>query len=203
MSKTGKSAWRNTLLQPLTQLEFQGQIIPSASLQQIREPRNAYPYMTIHGNPSKSTVALLISEFLTHALQNESRNEALYDFLCESIEWFDTSNGYSNFHLALILKVSVFLGISPNTDDYKPGYWLDLQDGCFCQEQPAHAHKADPEQAFKIHSLLSSDYNEGQKVALTQSGRRAILQTINDWYRLHLPGFPVLKSMEILYDIFS
>ena len=118
MSKSGKNASRNTLLQPLTQLEFQAEYIPTESLQHIKEIKNLAPYGDIPRNPQKSAIALFLSEFLTYALKGEQDNPSLFRYLTQSLNWFDNApeGSYANFHIAFMIGTAAYTGICPNAD---------------------------------------------------------------------------------------
>lgn len=203
LAKTGKSIARNTLLQPLTQLEFDSQYIPNDSLQQLREPKNNSPYTEIQYDPVKRAMVLFISEFLSYALKEESRNERLFNYICDSINRLDRSSKFSNFHLLFMLGITQFIGIRPNSEKYLPGYFLDLQNGDFIKELPTHNDYISAESSYKLAMLLSSDYENMDNIPLTRQGRIQILYCMNEYFKLHIPGFPTLKSIEILESIFE
>lgn len=203
LSQSGKGAARNTLLQPLTQIEFQSQNVPTANLQHMREPKNSFPYSGIPFNPVKSTIALFLGEFLSYALAGESENQMLFRFISASLEWLDSARQVNNFHISFMLQVASYLGICPNADEYQPGYWLDLAGGSFTASMPNHSNAVEPEGAYKLHQLMQNDYEGAEGVPLTRTERSSLLAALSDWYRLHVPGFPSLKSLEVLQAIFD
>lgn len=204
LSSGGKNVARNTLLQPLTILEFENRIVPTASLQHIKDPVNLAPFSDIPFNPVKSSIALFIGEFLSYALREEGENRPLFRFLTDSICEFDTSRHTDNFHLYLMLRIAAFLGICPNADEYEPGSWLDMRAGVFVPAQPSHPDYIEPEDAYRIAALLQCDSTgQAASIPMTGASRSAILLALNGYYRLHVPEFPVLKSIDILQTVFS
>lgn len=205
ISKSGKNASRNTLLQPLTQLEFQADYIPSDSLQHIKDAKNSNPYKEIPVRPIKSSIALFLSEFLTHALNGEQVNPGLFRFISESLKWFDSApdGTYANFHLAFMLGTAAHLGISPNTSTYRPGQILDMREGCFTDNVPMHGEYMSAQLSYKLHILTQTGFDDMQHAPLTGQERVQILNALNTYYRLHVPMFPVLKSIDILETVFS
>ena len=205
LSKSGKNAARNTLLQPLTQLEFQAEYIPAESLQHIKEVKNCAPYRDIPRNPLKSAISLFLSEFLTHALHDEQDNPGLYRFLTESLQWFDLApeGTYANFHIAFMVGTARHIGICPNLDDYNPGCVLDMRDGCFTPLLPKHTEYMPAELSYKLYLLMNSGYNEMKDAPLTGQERVMLLNSLNTYFRLHIPSFPVLKSIEVLETVFG
>lgn len=205
LAGNGKNAGRNTLLQPLTQIEFQADYLPSATLQHMKDTKNLRPYRDIPTNPGKSAVSLFLSEFLTHALNGEQYNPGMFKYLTGALEWFDSApeGQYSNFHIAFMLGTAAHLGICPNSSDYKSGYVLDLREGCFTTRQPAYDEYADPEISYKLAMIMNSGFDGMQDAPLTGQQRVAILKVLNTYFRLHIPSFPVLKSIEILETVFG
>ena len=204
LAGTGKNAGRNTLLQPLTQLEFQAEFISGATLQHMKEVRNLHPYRDIPFNPAKSAISLFLSEFLTHALGGEQSNSGMFKYLTGALEWFDgASEGeYSNFHIALMLGTAYHLGICPNSDDWRPGYILDMREGLFTADRPAYSEYADAAQSLKLVQIMKSGLDGIKDAPLTGQQRVNMLNMLNSYFRLHIPSFPVLKSIEILEAVF-
>lgn len=205
LSKTGKNASRNTLLQPLTQLEFQSEYVPADSLQHIKEVKNIHPYRDIPFNPRKSAVTLFLSEFLTNALRGEQENPALFRYISQSLQWLDQApeGSYANFHICFMLGTASYTGICPNADDYTPGAVLDLREGCFSILEPRHTEWLNKELSYKLNLLIRSDMDSMNDAPLTGQERVLLLNALNTWFRLHVPAFPVLKSIEVLEAVFS
>lgn len=205
LSKTGKNASRNTLLQPLTQLEFQAEYVPTENLQHIKEIKNRSPYGDIPRNPLKSAISLFLSEFLTYALKGEQNNPQLFSFLTESLLWFDSApeGSYANFHIAFMIGTASHIGICPNADDYTPGCVLDMREGCFTPLLPKHTDFMTADLSYKLHLLMDGGYDQMKDAPLTGQQRVMLLNALNNYFRLHIPSFPVLKSIEVLETVFG
>lgn len=204
LSKTGKKASRNTLIQPLTQIEFQTDYVPTATFMHLKEPKNAFPYRSIPFNVTKSAIAIFMGEFLTHALGQEQANPGLYRYITDSISWLDgaDSGQCANFHILFVLGITSHIGICPNKDNYSPGSCLDLREGTFTALTPEHQEFSDAQTSYKIASLMECGFDDMSGVPLTGTERRAILNDLNLYFRLHIPLFPQLKSIEVLQAIF-
>lgn len=204
LSSGGRNSARNTLLQPLTLLDFESRIVPTSSLQHMKDPVNSIPFTDIPFNPVKSSIALFLGEFLTYALREEGENRQLFNFLTDAVRTLDCGTGTDNFHLYFMLRISAFLGICPNADEYEPGWWLDMRSGLFIPTQPSHPDYIEPGNAYGIAALMRcASAEEAAEVPMTGATRSAILQALNDYYRLHIPDFPTLKSIDVLRTIFN
>lgn len=199
-----RSKVRSVLFQPLSILHFQAQYKHGGAMSRLSEVVPACLYSTIPCDPYKSAITLYLAEFLTRALHEESDNAAIFSFIEESLMWLDRAEEkYANFHLLFLLRLTRFLGISPNLQTDSGAHYFDLQAGCFVGVQPLHANYLTATQAADFFSLMAYDYNEASRVALNRTTRNEYLTVIQNYYRLHLPDFPELKSAEVLKELFA
>lgn len=205
ISQSSKGASRNTLIQSMTRISFQSDGAPSSNLRHMKEIRNYAPYTDILFNPAKSAISLMLGEFLSYALAGEEANGPLFDFIDQSMQWLDSAapGDYSNFHLRFLLNVAGFLGICPNAEGYRPGYLLDMREGIFTGNPTGHADTLDADNSFKIAVLLQSTYQNMQSAPLTGQQRSSLLRFMNDWFRIHIPSFPAIKSIDVLEVVFD
>lgn len=203
LSTSVKGQRRNSLLQPLTLVGFESQIMQGRDLQHMKDPANAHPFTSIPFNPVKSCIALFLGEFLSCALRREECNRPLFRLLEKSIVWLDSTDDPANIHIYTMLQVAALIGIRPNTDDFQPGFWFDLQSGRF-GAQPSHQDCMSPELAWKTVQLLNcEDVTESENIKMTGSERAGLISLLNTYFRIHVPGFPVLKSVDVLKSVFS
>lgn len=205
LSTSSKGASRNTLVQPMTRISFQSEGAPSSNLKHMRDVRNTAPYRNILFNPAKSAISIMLGEFLSYALAGEETNPLLFEFMENSMEWLDMADegDYSNFHLRFLLEVARYLGICPNPEGYRPGFMLDMREGVFAQTASMPGETLDQDYSYKVVMLLQSDYDNMQSAPLTGQQRTSLLRFLNDWFRLHIPSFPKIKSIDILEEVFD
>lgn len=203
LAKSGKGAAKNAILQPLTRIEFESKgERQGKTLQHLSQIRNRAPYRSIPFDPVKRVLAIYLSEFLTYALRNEESNYGLFTAIEESFEWLDSAEQYSNFHLLLMIIVARHLGIMPNSDQYCPGYYFDMKEGEYVENKPAYKEQIDCQLSYKLALLSASNLHTMQNTPLTHQERVLLLRKLNEYYRIHLPLFPRLKSIDILEEIF-
>ncbi len=107
--KKGKG--KMALLQPLTLLDLVVYHKEGAEIQRLSEMRCSQPYKSIPYEVQKSAIALFIAEVLYKCIREEGESERLYLFLEQSMLVLDElDEGYQNFHLQFLLKLSRFLG---------------------------------------------------------------------------------------------
>lgn len=203
--RSRKSAVRSALFQPLTFVELEIDARPNANLYRIQEIKLAYPFQSLPYHPYKSSIAMFLAEFLYRALKEEEANVPLFAYLQHSILWLDTceNRSFANFHLVFLMRLSRFLGLYPNVDDYTPGCYFDMLNACFTPSVPREGLFLKPDEASRIRILLRMNYDTMHLFAMSRGKRNRCLTIINDYYRLHIPDFPILKSLDVLRELFD
>ena len=201
-SKRGRV--RCVLFQPLAMLSFTASYKKERALSRVTDVQPYSVYSTIPFDVVKSSIALYLSELLAYSLQEQSNDESLFIFLDSSFALFDTlESGYADFHLVFMVQLLRFLGIFPNLDDYTQYSYIDLVQGTAVNVHPLHGNFLMPQMAVPFVNLLRTDYSTMHRLSLNRKLRGELLAILTDYYRLHIPDFPKLKSMEVLKELFD
>ena len=202
--KTNKGKVKKQLFQPLCLIDVECDVRPNVHLQKIRDARMLSPYSTIPLAPQKLAIVLFLAEFLYYALRGEQQtDEQLFDYMKHGLLWLDAAaDGYANFHLTFLMHLSRFLGFYPNMEHYLPGDFFDLQAGTFCSEPPLHKDFLRQDDASRMRILMRMDYQTMHLFRINRTDRNRCLSIILTYYRLHLSGFPELKSLAVLQELF-
>lgn len=202
--KTPKGKVKKQFFQPLTILEIETDIRPRQQLQKLHDVRLAAPFASIPFEPDKLAISLFVAEFLYYALRSEQRNELLYEYLENSIVWLDgQQSSFANFHLVFLLRLTRFLGFYPNLDDYKDGDYFDLRESVFMPVPPVHRDFLHPEEAQKVQLMMRMDFPTMHLFRMSRQERNRLLEVSLKYYRLHLPDFPEMKSIEVLQALYQ
>ena len=184
VSRTHRSAIQNVLLSPLSLLEIDMDYQETQSLQRLVDAHVEEPYQSLPYHPMKQTIALFLGEFLYYALREEQTNPELYAYLVNSLLWLDNrTEGFANFPLTFLIRLSRFLGIWPDT------------------EEAQRALLQGEEQLVPL--ILRMDFATMHLFRFSRDQRARLMQVLNDYYRLHVPHFPELRSMAILREVLS
>ena len=201
--KSPRAKVKKQLFQPLTLLEAETDVRPTAQLQKLKDLRLAHPFVSLPFHPHKLAISLFVAEFLYFALRSEQRNEPLFDYIYSSIQWLDSqTDRFANFHLVFLMRLSRFLGFYPNLDDYQAGDYFDLRESVFCTTPPPHHDFLHPEEADKLQLMMRMDYPTMHLFRLSHHERNRLLEVAITYYRLHLPNFPDMKSLGVLRELF-
>ncbi|MCE2617290.1 MAG: DNA repair protein RecO [Phocaeicola sp.] len=204
VSRSRKSGVKTVLFQPLAFVEFEADCRPNAHIYPIRSAKSWFPFATIPYNPYKSAMALFLSEFLYRVLREEEENVPLFAYLENSIRWLDAcEKDFSNFHLVFLIRLSRFIGLYPNTENYMPGCYFDMMNAQFTPFLPTHGAYLSQEESAVVPNFMRMNYETMHIFKMNRMQRNRCLTIINGYYRLHLPDFPVLKSIDVLKELFS
>ena len=202
MPKTQKGRVQKQALQPLTLLDVELDMRPNVQLQNLRDVRMSLPFSSIPFSAEKLSIALFLSEFLYHATRGEQRNESLFDYVENSITWLDGCEPpFANFHLVFMMRMARFIGFYPNVEDYMEGDFFDLRDAMFVSDAPRHSDYLSAPDAQRLSQLVRMGYNTMHLFRMSHSNRVRIAEGIVRYYRLHVAGFPELRSLAVLKEL--
>lgn len=200
--RSRQSKSRAAFWAPLSMVEFLADYRPMSSrLPQPQDVRLYYNYSDLPYSPVKSTVAMFLAEFLSSALRSEEQNIPLFKYMETSLQWYDSSRSAANFHLIFVLQLARYIGIMPNVED--EGLFFDMQAGSYVPLVPTHRYFLRPDEAKYVRLLMRIRLYTMHLLRLNREQRRRILAVLITYYRLHVPQFPELKSLEVLQDVFD
>lgn len=203
LPKGNRGKLKKQLFQPLTILDISYDYRPRLTLQRLSEATMNTPYSTLGFHPVKLPVTLFLSDFLSHALGDIQNDRPLYLYIKGSLLWLDAQEGAcANFHLVFLIRLARFLGFSPNLEGYREGDCFDLQSSCFTPHAPAHRHFLAPEEAAKLALLMRMKYQTMHLFRMSRAERNRLLDVALEYYALHIPSFPELKSVEVMRELF-
>ena len=185
--------------QPLTILEIEAVHKNKGTLESFKEIKVATPFHSIHSDVVKSTIVMFVSEILNTSIQEEEKNEALFNFLETAMHWLDNHNEISNFHLILLLEITKYLGFYPDISNIENKFF-EMTEGIF---SPFHAISSLTEHETNLFKkLIDLKFDNNQK-SFHVIERQILLKILIDYYSFHLDGFRKPKSLEVLKEVFS
>lgn len=218
LPKTPKSSLKKQYFQPMTLLEVECDLRQRVQLQKLKDAHLLTAYTSIPFSPEKLALSLFVAEFLYHALRSEQRDEPMFAYICDSMQWLDiATTGFANFHLTFLMRLSRFLGFYPNLETSRPASpkigalekdifslpLFDLREGRFCSVVPLHRDFLPPEEARLIQQLMRMDFPTMHLFRLSRHDRNRITEVLLRYYALHIPQFPELKSLAVLQTLWT
>ena len=191
-------------LMPLSLVEFECDIHGQGQLPRPHYLSVYHHYQTLQQHPVKVMLSMFIAEFLTQAMREVDTDPLLYRYLEYSLLWLDTTRAsFANFHLVFLIRLTRFLGIYPDVQAKKQGFYFDLMTCGYSTNQPLHPHFLHPSEAASLPYIIGMNYDNMHLYRLSRQQRHRCLEVINNYYRLHLPGFGELRSIDILREVFD
>lgn len=194
-----KGRHMRNLFQPLTIIETNIISSPRRELALIGDTRLATVYTSLPFDGVKVSLAFFVAEFLIYATRELHTDLLMYDFVEQSLMWLDASDrGVANFHMMFMLRMSRFLGFYPDVDSYQEGRFFDLREGKFTENAPFHSDVLQPQDARKMLVLMRMTSSNLHLFQLSRSERNRIVDFTLQFYRLHIPSFRELKTLDVL-----
>lgn len=192
------------LLRPLSIVDLIFDLRVNQSLQRIEDLHVGMAYRSLPYHPVKETIALFLGEFLYYSLRNETRNQPLFAFLCNSLAWLDAcDSGLANFHLTLLLRLTRFLGFWPSVDASAHGMFFDMQTCQYTEVRPPHGAYLTPEEAGLMPLMMRMNFPSMHLFRMSREQRNRFLDILEAYYQQRIPGFPPLRSLQVLRDLLN
>lgn len=192
------------LYMPLSLLEMEVEVRPGRDMQRIREAHTWLALPRLQGDPVRASLAMFLSEFLSSVLRNGESQPPLFSYVARSIQLLDRiDRGLGNFHLAFLVGLTSYIGITPNVEEYRPGTYFDMQESVFTAERSFINPSLPPIEVAAMLKLLRMNYANMHLFRYNRSERNIILDRIITYYGVHLPGLGHLSSPAILKALFD
>ena len=203
LGKTAAARMRNALLMPLSLVELEAAVRPGRDLSMLREVRRNYPLATLYSDPIKNAIALFISELLAHVIQEPEGNSYLFRYIEQSVQLLEQMpDQIANFHICFLFHLGAHLGIQPNLESYRKGYWFDMTEGVFVPTAVRGHDLLQPQEAQVIHLLSRMTFSNMTVFRFNREERNRMLDVIISYYRLHNAAIGTLRSPDILKQLF-
>lgn len=198
--KSKKSHTKTVYFQALSQLQIEENFKPNRTLQNIKEVKPNYIYRTLYSNIYKSAIVMFLSEILSTVLREEEQNEALFNYIETALQYLDSEEQYSNFHLLFLLKLTRYLGFQPEylNTDYP---FFNLESGIF-EETATSMYSVSGQNLTLLKQMLGINFDALSSIKISSKQRQEFLNMLLYYFELHLDGFKKPKSLQVLNDVF-
>ncbi len=199
-----KGASKAGMFQPAAILDLVIYHQETKNLNRIKEFSWNHLYQHIFSDVITNTVALFMIELLQKCLKQPEPNPELYYFMEDALQGLDQADqkAQANFPLFFALHLAGFFGLRMDDNYSEKRKYLDLREGYFSEEKPAHPHfLEDPLSEISSHLLKILQPDELGALPLNKEKRRQLLMAYEDFYTIHISGFTPLKTLPVLRTI--
>jgi DNA repair protein RecO (recombination protein O) len=202
--KKSKAKIKMNMLQSLHLLDMVVYHKANTNIQRVSELRQTPVFKTIPYDIVKTSIIIFLNEVLYKSIRQQSADESLFDYIFNSIAWFDEVEEINpNFHLSFLLKLTRFLGFSPNEKKRSDQVYFDLQEGEFVSRVPIHSNYLQLEDSLSFISLFNTPLEKISEIKMSNARRRFLLDKILVFYTLHTASFGEVQSHKILETLLS
>jgi DNA repair protein RecO (recombination protein O) len=199
-----KAGKHSILFQPMFILDLELNYKAVREMQVLKEFSVSFAPYSIYSNIVKSSIAIFLAEVLASVIKEEGPNEEMFDYIEESIRYFDGCiEGYTNFHISFLAGLSSYLGFEPGSKKDESEAFFDMANGLFVPIPPVHGNYANKEVSAVLAAFFEASFDTASRIPLTGTLRNELLETLVKYYSLHLPGLKKINSLEILKEVFS
>lgn len=78
-----------------------------------------------------------------------------------------------------------------------------MVEACFVSSSPSRHAYLEPQEADLIPLFMRMNYDTMRFFAMNRLERGRYLEVLDEYYRLHVPEFPELKSLDVLKEVFA
>lgn len=199
-----KGSGKGNLFQPAAILDLVVYHNDLKNIQRLKEFRWGYLYQTLFFDVIKNSVALYMIELMQKSLKQPEPNPDLFHFLEDSFLHLDISDDavVANYPLFFALHLSGFYGFRISDTYSSRNNVLDLREGEFVSDQPAHAYFLEGDYSFITSQLLKvMQPHELKEIRLNKEARRILLNAYGIFYALHVPDFGTMKTLPVLQEV--
>ena len=203
-ARSKKSQNKASLLQPLFLVDLIAYQKQSRELHRIKELRSHQVYQNIPFEITKSSLSIFIAEVLYKSINEQESYPEMYDFIKNSLLWFDLmEKGSSNFHIWFLFRLTEYLGFLPDTNRMGFEGWFDIKKGAVVHFQPSHPFYANKEATENLMQLSALKINEISGFEISRKMRDTLISVLIDYYQLHFDNLGEIKSLNVLREVFK
>lgn len=201
---TGKSATSKIKagsIMPLTLVDVEMIIKQNKEIHQLTEASCYCIHANISHSLSKLSIAQFLNEVLIKCLKEQSGNSHLYEFVETCLKFLnDTESQHINLHLYFLTELTKYLGFEPQNNYSAQLPFFDCREGRFTAlslAMPLGLNRDDSylfSEFLKINSLNTN---------ISNAQRQTLLDVLLAYYKLHVPGFNDVKSLEVLKEVIA
>ena len=203
-TRSKKSKLKAGLFQHLSLLDLVIYRNKKKDIHHIKEVKPAYSFSSIPFDIRKSSLIIFMNEVLYKSIKEEEKNEALFQYLYNSIQILDMKKeGIGEFHLLFLIQLSKFLGFFPERNFSKEKQTFDLQEGKFFKTTETSELLMNSPYSQYLFQLLSLTFYSQKHLKIPGNLKNDFLEYLLKYYRIHLPDFGELLSHIVLREVLN
>ncbi len=200
--RRGKGAIKSSHIMPLNLVDIIFDKKPHQQLLTLKELHCSPLLMGLHGEISKNSLSIFISEVLQKTLYKEHIDQSLFDHLENSIIYINRVQNIANLPCYFLVKLAMFMGFKPK------GGWqqdellmLDIFDGIFTNIVKKEHPQLTVNASRYVYNLLNSTIEQQEELTEPYQIRLEALDGLVAYFQFHILNQKKFISHQILHDI--
>lgn len=199
VGKSSTAKVKSSSILPLTLIEVEMTLKQNKEINLLMEARCYSVHNNISHSLAKLSIAQFINEVLLRSLKEQNANHNLYEFIETCICFLnDAEQDFVNLHLYFLSELTRYLGIEPQNNWQQTRPFFDCREGNFSHLSLSFPLGLDKEDSVLFSEFLSIN---SLKTTISHTQRSKLLEILLAYYRLHIPGFNEVKSLEVLKEV--
>lgn len=155
----------------------------------------------LHQNMAKLSIAQFMQEVMLKTLKDQHGNAELFGFVEQCFDFLNHSNeSFSNLHLFFLMELSKHLGFEPQSNRRDTDLYFNVREGRFTDTAMVWPFGLDKTQSAVFSELLRCDFFSTR---FSREEKHLLLDVFLNYFAFHVPGFGVLKSPDVLKEVFN
>ena len=199
--KKGARIKRN-LFAPLSIIQLVANHKEGEGMRVMREASCEYQLNGIATDMTKTAVSIFISELLSRSVSAQMADPSLYGFIEDAVLNLDRATGsIAGFPLSFTIGLTQFMGFDPHNNFSANETFFDMEEGNFCPHPPGHPYYLSSPLSDRLSEVLTA-LNAGViSIVADHATRSELLAKMLEYFRLHIPAFGEIKSVQVLSDV--
>ena len=196
-----KNKIKYVYFQELTILEIQFNYNSKRDLQYIKDIEIKHNYTSSHTDLVKVSVIMFLSEVLSNVITHQKRDIQLYNYIEQSLIWYDINKSNTYFHMIFLIELTRYLGFYPDilSNNFK---YFNLEGGSY-EKSKTSEYSITGDSLNLFNQILGIKFDSNPLPTLNSKDKMEIINIILTYYKLHINNFKPIKSLEIVKNIFS
>jgi len=201
--RKSKSRIKANIFQPFNLVDLVVYHKERSGLQRIKEIRLTQNLPYLSADIRKTSLAIFLSEILLNAFKHQEPQPEAFEYIARSIIELDRADkNISLFHIRFLIQLSRFLGFAPGENYSDTNQFFNLREGIFQITPDMGGYSLEKDMSYYLHKISVYEPDENEITDMPGNIKKALLQRLIDYYRLHMEGFREIKSHQILDAVF-
>jgi DNA repair protein RecO (recombination protein O) len=198
--RSARAKKRHSYFQPMSNIDIVFYYRETRDLQLVTESSHRYFFKTMQTDPIRITLGMVVMEVFYQAVREEESNEPLFNFLQRMLVAMDRAEKQL-IHLFLyyLVHLTRHLGFFPQdaVRDHEKAVFFNIREGTLRNGPGAR----DSDRLISL--ICKSSLENCTQLRFSNQEKKEMINTLLQYYILHVEGFRSPESLKVLEEVFS